>query len=414
MTMTQPQPHLEGCHHCGLLQEVPSLEIGYQASCGRCGSLLFKRTKDSIQVTLALAITGLIFFWITHAYPLLLIEVEGLAQDMNLLASVGYFFEHEMYVLSMLVLITCILVPLFQLIALIYLLLPMVRGQLAPYSAWVFRLVHTMMPWGMIEVFLLGLLVSMIKLNKLATLVPGWSLWACITLIIIMTTMFSVLNPKDVWKRIPFLREWIPASYHQVHFSCHTCHLTFASIQGEHGGHEHCPRCNAKVYHRKPMSFQRTTALVIGASLLYIPANLLPITQAVFVGSEQADTIMSGVVFFMFSGSWHIALVIFIASVIIPFAKLLLLGYLLFSVRYNVKSSPRVRTRLYCWTEVVGRWSMIDVYVVMILVALVQLKPFAVINAGPGVIYFATVVVMTMIAAECFDARLLWDQKESS
>ena len=153
---------------------------------------------------------------------------------------------------------------------------------------------------------------------------------------------------------------------------------------------------------------------MIAATLLYIPANILPITTTVFLGTEQADTIMSGVIFFMFSGSWHIALVIFIASIVIPFAKLLILIYLLVSVKYNVKLSPRVRTVLYYWTEIVGRWSMVDVYVVTVLVALVQLSPFAVIQAGPGVIYFAAVVVITMFAAESFDPRLLWDQEESS
>jgi paraquat-inducible protein A len=270
------------------------------------------------------------------------------------------------------------------------------------------------MPWGMVEVFLLGLLVSMIKLNKLATLVPGWSLWSYIALIIVMTMMFAGLNPKDIWKRVPFTGRWRTPSYDQAHFTCHICHLTFAWDHAQGKRDERCPRCDVRVHYRKPKSLQRATALVIAAMLLYIPANVLPITKAVFLGTEQSDTIMSGIIFFMFSGSWHIALVIFMASVVIPFAKLLILSYLLFSVKYQVKTSPRVRTWLYYWTEIVGRWSMVDVYVVMVLVALVQLKPFAVIHAGPGVLYFAAVVVITMIAAESFDARLLWDQEESS
>ena len=390
------------------------LEVGHKASCVRCGSLLYKNSEDSVQTTLALAFTGLIFFVVTNAYPLLALRVEGRVQETRLLSSVGYFFENGMYALSILMLVTCILVPLFQLTALIYILTPMTRGRLAPYTAPMFRLLQTLMPWGMIEVFLLGLLVSMIKLNKLATLVPGWSLWSYIGLIFVMTVMFSRFNPKDVWARVPLSRPWRQPSCDRVHLTCHICHLSFAWNHQAQSRAEACPRCNARVHYRKPKSVQRTAALVIAATLLYVPANILPITNTIFLGAEQADTIMSGVIFFMFSGSWHIALVIFIASVVIPFAKLIVLSYLLYSVKYSVKSSPRIRTWLYYWTEVVGRWSMVDVYVVMVLVALVQLNPFAVIHAGPGVIYFAAVVVITMIAAESFDARLLWDQEESA
>ena len=151
---------------------------------------------------------------------------------------------------------------------------------------------------------------------------------------------------------------------------------------------------------------------MLAALVLYLPANLLPITVTTAIGTRQADTILSGVIYFMQTGSWEIAAVIFIASVFVPLAKLVILILLLVSVRFRWRWRPRDRTVLYRLTELVGRWSMVDIYVVTILVALVRLGAVATIEAGPAAVYFAAVVVLTMFAAESFDPRLIWDALE--
>ena len=187
---------------------------------------------------------------------------------------------------------------------------------------------------------------------------------------------------------------------------CHDCSLLAAAHL------QTCPRCGAHLHLRKPDSLGRTTALVLAALVLYLPANLLPITVTTAIGTRQADTILSGVIYFMQTGSWEIASVIFIASVFVPFAKLIILVLLLVSVRFRWRWRPRDRTVLYRLTELVGRWSMVDIYVVTILVALVRLGAVATIEAGPAAVYFAAVVVLTMFAAESFDPRLIWDALE--
>ena len=187
---------------------------------------------------------------------------------------------------------------------------------------------------------------------------------------------------------------------------CHDCSLLVDARQPV------CPRCGARLHLRKPDSLGRTTALVLAALVLYLPANLLPITVTTAIGTRQADTILSGVIYFMQTGSWEIASVIFIASVFVPFAKLIILVLLLVSVRFRWRWRPRDRTVLYRLTELVGRWSMVDIYVVTILVALVRLGAVATIEAGPAAVYFAAVVVLTMFAAESFDPRLIWDALE--
>ncbi|MDR2549939.1 MAG: paraquat-inducible protein A [Desulfobulbus sp.] len=192
--------------------------------------------------------------------------------------------------------------------------------------------------------------------------------------------------------------------------SCHDCRLLIDAQQVD--THPHCPRCGAHLHLRKPNSLARTWALVWAALICLVPANLLPMTITTALGTKQADTIMSGVIYFMQSGSWEVATVIFVASIFVPCAKLLILIYLLLSVRFRSAWRPRDRTVLYRLTELVGRWSMVDIYVVTILVALVRLGAVAAIEAGPAAVYFAAVVVITMFAAESFDPRLIWDVVE--
>ena len=194
--------------------------------------------------------------------------------------------------------------------------------------------------------------------------------------------------------------------------SCQSCHLLCE--RGKRSADRICPRCGANLRERKPNSIVRTWALVLAAFIFYIPANVLPITTVISLGKAQSDTIMSGVIYFLHTGMWPIALVIFLASIFIPLMKLLVLIFLLISVQFRSRWRLRDRTRLYRITELVGRWSMLDVFVVAVLVALVRLGYLTTIEAGSGIIFFAAVVVITMIAAMTFDPRLIWDVLEKN
>lgn len=196
--------------------------------------------------------------------------------------------------------------------------------------------------------------------------------------------------------------------------SCHSCHLLCRVRSGLEGTPLSCPRCGARLHQRKINSISRTWALILAAFICYIPANVLPITHVTSFGKVQSDTIISGVIYFMASGSWPIALVIFIASIFVPLLKLIILTFLLISVQLKLNWRPVDRTRMYRLTEVIGRWSMVDIYVVTIMVALVNLGALASIKAGPAALYFGAVVIITIIAAMSFDPRLIWDTKEES
>ena len=189
--------------------------------------------------------------------------------------------------------------------------------------------------------------------------------------------------------------------------ACETCGLLSRPANAAEPGY--CPRCGAELSWRRPQSIQYTWALVIAAAISYIPANVLPVLSTTTLESSESDTIMGGVVFLFTSGSWPLALIVLIASVMVPLGKLVALTYLLITVQRGSITSNHERTRLYRLVEFIGRWSMLDVFVDTFTVALVQLQPLMSVEPGPGVLFFAAVVVLTMIAAESFDPRLIWD-----
>jgi len=189
---------------------------------------------------------------------------------------------------------------------------------------------------------------------------------------------------------------------------CHTC-LALSSL-----GDDQCRRCGAHIHARIPNSLQRTVALLIAAIVLYIPANLLPIMTTDQFARSVDSTIIGGVVILWDMGSYPVALVILVASVLVPIGKILTVGALCWTVGRHLPVSPRQRTTLYRITEFIGKWSMVDVFVVAILVALIQITGIIVIRPGAAALAFAGVVILTMLAAESFDPRLLWDDDPSS
>lgn len=175
-------------------------------------------------------------------------------------------------------------------------------------------------------------------------------------------------------------------------------------------GRMHCARCEAPLHWRKPNAIVRTWAFLIAAAILYVPANLLPVIRSgSLFGSNPHDTILGGVIYFWTSGSWALAIIVFVASIVVPGTKIVSLTLLLITSQRRSRWRPHERTRLYRIVAYIGRWSMVDIYIGAISVALVQLQPFASIVPGPGAIYFGSVVILTMLASESFDPRLIWD-----
>ncbi|MEN8261584.1 MAG: paraquat-inducible protein A [Pseudomonadota bacterium] len=190
---------------------------------------------------------------------------------------------------------------------------------------------------------------------------------------------------------------------------CRDCHKLIRFVGSEAVYDEYCPRCGCPLHFRNPGSLSNTWALVITGAILFIPANTLPIMTVKTFGHGEADTIMSGIIHLMQAGLYPLAFIVFVASIVVPLLKITGIVILLLSVQFRWSMSPSQRTLMYRWIEYVGRWSMLDIFVITILVALVDLGNITTVRAGPGASAFAAVVVLTMLAANCFDARLIWD-----
>jgi len=273
-----------------------------------------------------------------------------------------------------------------------------------------FRWVKHLRPWVMIEVYLVGCFVSYSRIKAVSTVtveVGGWSLVAAgIMLLVALTqlderTVWEMLRPGNTARKDS--KGLAPA--HPRSINCTICDL----IVGEAATGQHCPRCGATLRPRKARSIQRTLAFVLAGYLLYIPANTLTVLTTVQFGREEHNTILSGVLELIRNDLWPLAIIVFTASIVLPLIKLFGLTWMLVATRRGSDRFLVTRTRLYRSIDAIGRWSNIDIFSVAVLVAILQFGTLTAVHAGGGLVAFAAVVIITMLATMVFDPRLMWD-----
>ncbi len=411
-TRGHPEAQLEVCHDCGLLQRVPRPPPGGSVRCVRCGALLMRHHEDALNRSLALALATLVLYLVAMTHPFLEVRVQGQPVATSLPSAVLSLHDADYSLLAALVGFTAVFTPGVVTLLILYVLLPLKIDWRPPLAGQVFGWLRRLVPWGMVDVFFLAVLVSTVKLAGMASVIPGVALWAFLLLLLTLSGALAALDPEEVWAHLGSPAPAARGVRLEQPIGCHNCGLLMETPPAALGRPLACRRCGAPLHRRKPNSLSRTWALVIAALILYVPANLLPIMRVTNLGREQADTILSGVRYFLQHGDWPLALVIFVASVVVPLTKILILIFLLLSVQRRSRWKPKERTWLYRLTEVIGRWSMVDIYVVTVMVALVHLGNLATIDPEAGAVYFAAVVVTTMFAAMSFDPRLIWDVLE--
>jgi paraquat-inducible protein A len=414
---------LVACHECDLLQREVAVPEGGGLRCRRCRAQLSRELPDSLERALALSLAAVVLFGVCNVYPIVGLSVNGTVVETTLLGAVSALYDEGKWPIAGLVLATTILMPILQTVSMLWLLIPL-KFDRAPWGGpAIFRLCHLCQPWGMTEVLILGLLVALVKLSAIAGVVIGPALWSFGLLMFILAAASSAFDTRKLWSRVAAvehtsaepgpdeasLQNAVTAAQCGLAM-CHDCGLLASAKTNAHGFH--CPRCGASMHLRKPASLSRTSAFLIAAMVMYIPANVLPVMYTNSLFGTENDTILSGVVYLWTSGSWPLAIVVFIASIAVPMLKILALAYLTISTHMHSRWHPVERTRIYRMVEFVGRWSMLDIYVITMLVALVQFQALATIQAGNAAIAFGAVVVLTMFAAMAFDPRLIWDETE--
>ncbi|MCC8403227.1 paraquat-inducible protein A [Paraburkholderia sp. MMS20-SJTN17] len=414
---------LIACPECDLLQREVHVPEGGALRCRRCHAQLYRDLPNGLDRALAFSLAAVVLFGVSNVYPIVGLSVNGTVVETTLLGAVNVLYNDGKWPIAGLVFATTVLMPILQTVSMLWLLVPLKFDRTPWGGPVIFRLCCLCQPWGMTEVLILGLLVALVKLSHIAAVVVGPALWSFGALMFVLAAAGAAFDTRILWLRVaavehtdaaPDLDDSLPhgaVTAAQCGLAlCHDCGL-LARVQA-HGHGFSCPRCDAAMHLRKPASLSRTWALLIAAIVMYIPANVLPVMYTNSLFGSQNDTILSGVVYLWTSGSWPLAIVVFVASIAVPMLKILALGYLTLSTQLHSRWYPVERTRIYRIVELVGRWSMLDIFVITMLVALVQFKALATIQAGNAAIAFGAVVVLTMFAAMTFDPRLMWDEVE--
>ena len=415
-----PVPGLRECNDCGKLLRMPPFRRGVDTRCPRCDAVLRRGRERPLATALALALACLVLYGVAVLAPFLSLSLLGQVRHSRIGTGVSGFAQDGFWQLSVVVALTLVVVPLLR-ISLRILVLSGLRLSRPP--AWLhvpFRWHERLGPWAMLEVFLFGALVSYTRLVDLASVGIGPAAYGLGFLVLALAAADATFAPQAVWEALE-RRGCARAALEKPRaglgaaegprpvpgarrIGCRCCGLLSEAVPGQR-----CPRCGAALRRRKRDSVARCWALVLAAAILYVPANWFPVMEIVSFGRGGPHTILGGVAEFVETGFWPLALVVFLASVAVPVLKLAGLAAMLVGVRRRSANRLRGRTRLYRFIEAVGRWSMIDVFVVAVLVSLVRFGALASISSETGAACFAAVVVLTMLAAEAFDPRLMWD-----
>ena len=408
MTPSTLRPRAErlACPDCGLMQVVPALSGRQTAVCRRCDGTLASPARGRIDAPLALASAALVLLVPALIWPLMTVSSLGAIRQSWLETCVSALWEQGFSSLAALVAAFSIVLPCLYLLALVSVLAvlrfgPGRIGFGVPLGG-LFRWVQRARPWMMSEVFLVGGFVAYSRIKVVSTIqvdMGGWCLLAASLLFLLALTQ---LDERTVWEGVPVETDGREGG---KTIACTVCDLIVAGT--EEG--RRCPRCTARLYVRKPDAIRRTTALVITGFLLYVPANVIPVLTTVRLGRADENTIMSGVLELVQNDLWPLAVIVFSASIILPLLKLFGLTWMLFATWRRSRRLLLLRTRFYRMIDVVGRWSNIDVFAVSVLIAALRFGALTEVHAGTGLVAFAAVVILTMVATSTFDTRLMWD-----
>lgn len=400
------------CPQCDLLVALPTLGAGEKACCPRCGTTLTTLWRAPRQRPTAYALAALFMLLLANLFPFISMKVAGVKSEITLQAIPGVMFSEDYASLGTFFLLFVQLVPAFCLVS-ILLLVNRVRMdvRLARLLA---RVLFSLKTWGMAEIFLAGVLVSFVKLMAYGDIGIGPSFLPWCLFCVLQLRAFQCVDRRWLWDDIapmPALAQPLDVGRAGIHQGLRSCPCCTAIVPADE---RVCPRCHVKGHVRRHNSLQWTIALLITSIILYLPANLLPIMITDLLGDKMPSTILAGVVLLWSEGSYPVAMVIFIASIMVPTLKMIAIGWLCLDAKgYGRRDSERMH-KIYEVVEFVGRWSMIDVFVIAVLSALVRMGALMNIYPAMGALMFALVVIVTMFAAMMFDPRLSWDRAPES
>lgn len=413
MTTPHFEEHATACEICDWVNDIPKIPSGQRLRCERCGHVLVTVHRSVISQLWMNSVFALLMFGFSLKFVFLGFSANGAHQKISLFDCVLALISQHHLALGIVVMITLIILPLFYLSSALLLTFAIkLNIRMSRRHYWLMHSLTALKPWLMVDVFFLGTLVALVKLHSLADIELGPSFWAfcCYNFFLLRTMTF--IDKRWMWNHLcgssPSIENHCGTASAQGLKGCPQCGALVNQSE------QQCPRCYHVVTTRKHDSLNKTYALLLAACILYIPANYFPIMNTTFLGATEPSTIIGGVMLLWGMKSYPVALVILIASVVVPVAKILALIWLSKQTQHGARVTKTQANHIYHLTEFVGRWSMVDVFVVAILSSLVQLGSLMSIIPGPAALSFAAVVILTMLAAMSFDSRLIWDRTQEN
>jgi len=396
------------CPQCDMMVTLPSLPHGHKANCPRCGTTLTTRWEAPRQRPTAWALVALFMLLLSNLFPFVNMKVGGIVSEVTLLEIPGVMFSEDYASLGTFFMLFVQGVPVFCLISI---LLLVNRASLPrSVSHFLARSLFSLKSWGMAEIFLAGVLVSFVKLMAYGDIGVGSSFVPWCLFCFAQLRAMQCVDRRWLWDDIepmPVVERPLRVGVPGIRQGLRSCACCTAILPAEQ---KICPRCGVKGRVRRKNSIQWTLALLITSIMLYFPANMLPIMITSLLGDDMPSTIIAGVVLLWSDGSYPVALVIFIASIMVPTLKMIAIAWLCWDANGHGKRDSERMHLIYEVVEFVGRWSMIDVFVIAVLSALVRIGGLMNIYPAIGAVMFALVVILTMFAAMTFDPRLSWDR----
>ena len=396
-----------GCPDCGTIQEMPRLVAGGKLVCHRCRNTLERATGRSLTAALACSTATLLLLFPANLMPLLSLSTAGLDRQSVLVSGAVGMWRQGWPLLAIVVGLQGVALPFFRFAMLSAALAAIRSGRQRRWTGRVFRWSERLDLWAMPDVFLIG---GAIGYGRIIPFVPvriGAGGWCLIAAALLSLLTRAVLDRHSTWRMLGTPRA--PGSGAAVActatIACTECGLVVAAgLEGRP-----CPRCAARLQHRKPFSIRSTAALVTAGYLFYPMANYFPMSIQTQLGATKDHTIAAGIEQLVSAGFWPLAIVIFCTSIAIPLLKLVGLTWLMWSVHRRSTRALVFKTRLYRTIVEIGRWSNVDVFTIAIFLPLIQFGSLASVRAATGAPAFLAVIVLTMFAARVFDPRLMWD-----
>ncbi|WP_434777815.1 PqiA/YebS family transporter subunit [Neisseria sp. Ec49-e6-T10] len=393
------------CPDCGHTVCLPEIRNGQNAHCPICHHQLISISYSPYLSPIAFSTAALIFMFLSFCFTFMGVQVGAASFYLSLPEAAGLLFKDEYDFLANILLIFLFAAPLMFLLSNLFVYHSLYFKHDTQYLDKFMFLVVKIKPWVMIDIFVISVFVAMVKIRSVADMHFGLSFWAliCFSLCLVRSSIF--VHPHWLYFQLKQLKtpDFQPHKAENHALACKECFFFNDATQ------KTCTVCHHSLRKRAPKSIQITLALLISAIILYFPANLFPMMITITPFNYIATNILEGIIYMWNNDSKFIAAVIFSASLMVPLVKMVAIVILLISAKIKPLAPALVLTKLYRIIEFIGRWSMVDVFVVVLMVTLVQI-PGAKVLPGEAVMYFCAVVVLSMIAVTKFDIRLVWDK----